>query len=77
MHTKEEATTLLFCPATRGNCISDKCAMWRWGELNSVKKEAVVPAPELGSGGKRIAIREFNDPSRGFCGLAGKPTIFQ
>lgn len=56
-------------------CIADHCCMWRWAESRPVWQDKVVPAPELGPGGKRIVHEPVEVPTRGYCGLAGAPKI--
>lgn len=53
-------------------CASDRCAMWRWGETKPEWQTRVVG---LGGGAKRIDNVRVDVPHRGYCGLAGAPTI--
>lgn len=45
-----------------GNCIAEKCSMWRWHEPRPRDERATDPGAPLS---KR----------KGFCGLAGRPEI--
>jgi hypothetical protein len=45
------------------NCIGSACAMWRW---NQGAYRITPAAPDM------VNI-EFDNPGKGYCGLAGKP----
>jgi hypothetical protein len=63
-----------------GNCIAERCAMWRWApgvgmhqEINTGEVRYVM----AGFGFKRINIGDTfdvpNAPTHGYCGLSGRP----
>lgn len=51
-------------------CIGDRCAMWRWGEWERKSERYVA---ELEGGCRKEATRIADVPTKGYCGLAGRP----
>ncbi len=54
-------------PSSSALCMASACMAWRWGPFTDViGKETRDP-------GTNISTFEEPRPSRGYCGLAGKP----
>lgn len=65
-----------------GNCIADKCAMWRWAPSPTWHRERQVEDRTfaLVGGGTETRQVEFevpvpDAPTQGYCGLAGRPEV--
>ena len=48
-------------------CISDECAMWRWGTTEHI--------PAHMEPGKLYAAERVQSTTHGYCGLAGRPGV--
>ena len=77
--TQNEAARL-WCPMKKTGdretqrCISANCAMWRWVEpTQMVAKREVFSTGTATFGERTVHVRA--QPTQGFCGLAGVPTV--
>jgi hypothetical protein len=52
-------------------CIADKCAMWRWGETDVRSERKIEEVGAL----RREVTESITVPTRGYCGLAGRPEL--
>jgi hypothetical protein len=56
-------------------CIGSACMAWRWEKVNILrdKKTGVFSSLPPSWDGSQYEMVEADHPSKGFCGLAGRP----
>lgn len=76
--TESKAMTK-WCPIAKGDgpdlCLASECAMWRWWATGNIIKVGIEAVRTEGGRVEERVKYAPEQPTQGYCGLAGRPEV--